>query len=191
MSKWADGPVSLENSDHRYYDIPEFGYLRYRDYYGGETFVVYVHQLVYLADNPDVDGADVFSNGRNVVHHGTDERLFENDAEAKCPLFNWGENLHLEEKRYHADRHMNGPSWRDPEDGAEEDPFAIDEEMKTVKRIIKGIEANGADLGAPEVEVMIDAMDAGLDRTVAEQALEDLRLRGEVYEPDSGYYKAI
>lgn len=103
--KWSDGPVTLENFDHRYYDIPEMGYLRWREYTDGQT-VVYVHQLTYLAHNPDAPPSDVFSDGDYEVHHGTDDRF--SDLEAKCPLFNWGANLRLEDGADHGDWHLNG-----------------------------------------------------------------------------------
>lgn len=106
--KWADGGAGpkLELSHHRYYGIPVFGYLRWRDYVGDSESVAYVHQLAFLAHHQDIPPSLVFSNGEFVIHHGADERF--SGMEGKCPLFNWGENLVLEAQSDHADRHLNG-----------------------------------------------------------------------------------
>lgn len=100
MTKWADGPVTLENSDHAYYGIPEMGYLRWREYTGGQT-VVYVHQLVAIAHGIATP-EEAFSGGDFHVHH-----------KDICTLNNAPENLEKESGREHGPNHMNGNYERD------------------------------------------------------------------------------
>lgn len=61
--KIRDGPVSLEINGVGENE----GYERWRDYHGGEQFVVYVHQLTAIAEG--ANPYDVFSNGQFEVHH--------------------------------------------------------------------------------------------------------------------------
>ena len=95
MTKWADGPVSLENSDHAYYGIPEMGYLRWREYTDGQS-VAYVHQLVAIAHGIATPG-EVFSDGEYHIHHRD-----------RCTLFNSPRNLEKKKGGSHGPEHMNG-----------------------------------------------------------------------------------
>jgi hypothetical protein len=61
--KIADGPVSLEQ---------ERGWLRWRGQHCGETKVVYVHQLVEIANGAEPE--KIFSNGEWNVHHDNEIR---------------------------------------------------------------------------------------------------------------------
>lgn len=185
--KVADGPVTLEINGHG----EDEGYLRWRDYhhsYPSGQRVVYVHQLSKIADGADPE--KVFSNGAYEVNHTGDVVEIEGRDEVgdghRVKELNGWDNLELVSHVAHWNHHVNGQE-TEPAD-ADDDP-AQHARRGLLVESIRALE-NGE--GAPVDRVIDMAVEAnGADRETIEHDLEEMRLKGEVYEPATGRLRAI
>lgn len=63
--------------------------------------------------------------------------------------------------------------------------------VKQLKQIISDIEAQNSDGVAPKPLVLGKATDAGIDMDAAQHQIDELRTRGDIYEPEEGAYRVV
>lgn len=162
-------------------------YAYYRDRSGGEDNTVYEHQLCVLAAGADPER--VFSDGAWETHHGDDERFLEARG-VEHPLANWPGNVVLLKNEHHG-RHTNGGSEDDVDVAPDPADPAQEERRAAILSAARVLDGGNEGPGAPTAEVIDAVVDVGVDRETAEHELEQLRMRGEMYEPAEGRVRVV